>query len=173
MLCSDDANDRSLEVSSQGWVFGGKIETILATGSGPTDGDPSTMSSYTGIVAVLYIIYRICQAYNINSGKAILYCDNKGTVQNVHHKQYSGITPYFNTNHDLVEIAQCLLCACPLVITGEWVKGNYMGKYRTFAYGLNDAAYLQATAYQNKQERCFSTTSYPPAPPGYKVWLLH
>ena len=47
MLCSDDANDRSLEVGSQGWVFGGKIETILATGSGPTDGDPSTMSLYT------------------------------------------------------------------------------------------------------------------------------
>ncbi len=76
MACSDWAYDRSLEVGSQGWVFRDKIEAILATGSGPRYGNPSMMSSYrtelTGIVAVLYIIYRICQDYNIDSGKAVL-----------------------------------------------------------------------------------------------------
>jgi hypothetical protein len=72
LACSYGAHDTQLKTTSHGWVFGDKIEVFLATGSGPTDGNPDTRLSYraelSGMITLLYILYKVCQYYNITSG---------------------------------------------------------------------------------------------------------
>jgi hypothetical protein len=75
--------------------------------TGPVDGHPDLVTSYraelSGIVATLYAVYRICQFYNISAGAMILYCDNKGALTNAFKPIKHGITPYFRTDHDMIE----------------------------------------------------------------------
>jgi hypothetical protein len=39
------------------------------------------------------VIYNICDHYNIQEGKATLYCDNKGAIQKSFRAPPQGITP--------------------------------------------------------------------------------
>jgi hypothetical protein len=82
---------------------------LQATGAGPVDGHPKYLSSFraeqSGIVAVLYLIQRICMHFTIKNGAVKFHCDNKGALHNVFEKRLVGIMPYFTTDHDLVELA--------------------------------------------------------------------
>jgi hypothetical protein len=95
-------------------VKGGYLATVfLSNGSGPMDGHPELMTPHrtelSGIVALCYIIARICGHYNISSGHIMVYCDNTGVIKNVFQLGKPGITPYFNTDHDLVEVTKHLI----------------------------------------------------------------
>jgi hypothetical protein len=74
-----------------------EVPGTIAIGSGPSDGHPTLLSSYRSelgrILASLYVIYNICDHYNIQEGKATLYCDNKGAIQKSFRAPPQGITP--------------------------------------------------------------------------------
>jgi len=101
-----------------------------------------------------------------------LYCDNKGALKNAFQPIPAGITPYFNTDHDLVELAQSLLQILPIIVTTAWVKGHYEGKDKEFKHVLNDTADRLAGSFQAKQTP-HHTIRKPLPPPGYRVRLLY
>lgn len=101
-----------------------------------------------------------------------LYCNNKGALANAFHPIKPGITPYFKTDHDLVELAQALLQLMPILITTSWVKGHCTGKDRHYQHDLNDKADKIASEYQTRQTP-HHTIWKPLQPPGYKIRLLY
>jgi hypothetical protein len=101
-----------------------------------------------------------------------LYCNNKGALKNAFQPVPAGITLYFNTDHDLVELAQSLLQILPIIVTTAWVKGHYKGKDKEFKHVLNDTADRLAGSFQAKQTP-HHTIRKPLPPPGYRVRLLY
>jgi len=177
VVCSDGACDRNRAISSFGTVFASSLLKLqLSSVVGPVDGHPALVTSYrselSGIVATLYIIYRICQYYTIETGGMTLYCDNKGALKNAFTPIKAGVTPYFKTDHDLVEVAQALVPVIPILITTSWVKGHYSGKDRQYQHDLNEEADRIAGRYQDCQTP-HRTIRKPLPPPNYRVRLLH
>ncbi len=118
VACSDGAHDKSNGVASHGWVFASSlVETVVSTGTGPVDGHPSLCSSYraelSGTLAVLYVLYRVCQYYNISSGKLKLYWDNKGALKNAFRPINPGINTLYCYRPDLIELTHSLLQVMP------------------------------------------------------------
>jgi hypothetical protein len=101
-----------------------------------------------------------------------LYCDNKGALANAFKTIKPGITPYFKTDHDLVELAQALIHLIPILITTSWVKRHYTGKDPQYRHDLNDKADKIAGQYQAKQIP-HHTIRKPLPQPGYKIRLLY
>ncbi len=105
-----------------------EVQDIIAIGSGPSDGHPTLLSSYRSelgrILASLYVIYKICDHYNIQEGKATLYCDNKGAIQKYH--------SILSSDYNLLGLIRHLVCIIPITILGGLVKGHYSGKEKTF-----------------------------------------
>ncbi|MFN9983335.1 MAG: hypothetical protein ACK53Y_25635, partial [bacterium] len=119
VACSDGACDTTQAVSSYATVFAsGMLCRKITSAVGPVDGHPSLVTSYraemSGILATLYLVYRICDYYKVTEGAMTLYCDNRGALRNAFSPIKAGITPYFNTDHDLVEVAQALLLLIPV-----------------------------------------------------------
>jgi hypothetical protein len=129
---------------SHGWVFSSAAHNYIATGAGPDDGHPTSMSSYISelgsILAALYIIHRICDYYEITAGQATLYCDNKGAITNSFKSSTPGISPFLSPNYNLLILVKQLITATPITIVGEWVKGHYSGKDRKKQHDLNGKA---------------------------------
>jgi hypothetical protein len=94
-------------------------------GAGRSDGHPALMSSYRaelgGILASLYLIFRVCNYYQLQSNQATLFCDNKGALTKAF-TPLSSITPYFRTDQDILTLTQQLLQMIPITIIGKWVK---------------------------------------------------
>ncbi len=177
LACSDGACDPVRAVSSHGVVFSSSLmKQRISSMVGPIDGHPDLVTSYraelSGIVATLYLIYRLCQFYKISEGAMTLYCDNKAALANAFKTIKPGITPYLTTDHDLVELAQALIHIIPIMITTEWVKGHYTGNNRQYQHDLNEEADKIAGQYQLDQSPHF-TIRKPLPPPGYKIRLLH
>jgi len=79
-----------------------------------------------------------------------------------------GITPYFKTDHDLLEVKQSLLQLIPITIATQWVKGHYTGLDRQYQHTLNETADQVAGEYQRFQyPHC--TICKPIPPPDYRV----
>jgi hypothetical protein len=79
--------DTSNAVSSYATVFASNLlQKQIATTAGPVDGHPAMVTLYraelSGIIATLYIIYRVSCYYNIVEGAMTFYCDNKGALNN-------------------------------------------------------------------------------------------
>jgi hypothetical protein len=87
LACSNGAHCPHTNTASHSWVFASKVRHTLTEGAGPDNSLPELMSSYWselgGLLAVLYIIYRICHYYQIQEGKVTLYCDNKGASSTI------------------------------------------------------------------------------------------
>jgi ribonuclease HI len=177
VVCSDGAHDPSCSVASHGVVFGSTLlqQTVGAV-VGPVDGHPKLVTSYraelSGIVATLYLMYRVCQFYRITTGAVKVYCDNKGALKNAFSLIKEGITPYFKTDHDTVELAQSLIHLIPIAVSSEWVKGHYEGSDKKYQHLLNEAADKIAGVYQGNQ-RPHHTIQMPLPPPDYRIRLLY
>jgi len=176
-VCSDVACDSNLHIASFGAVLASSLlQQMITRTVGPVDGHLSLVTSYraelSGIIACLYTIYRICQYYQISSGSCTLYCDNKCALCNAFRPIHPGITAYFKTDHDLVEIAQSLLTTLPITVTLTWVKGHYKGNKIEYQHLLNEKADQIAGEYQQIQHPHISIRC-PPPPPNYKVCLLY
>jgi hypothetical protein len=157
-------------------VFGSGIETIIAAGAGPVDGQHPYLSSYraelSGILAIAYMTFRICQYYHLSSGKLLCYCDNKGAINSAFTSACPGTTPFLRLYYDILELIRNLIIIFPITAAGSWVKGHYKGKDIKFEHRLDHTAVSLATQYNKSQEIGFKTLPTPLPPPGYKVRLL-
>ncbi len=148
-----------------------------AAGAGPDDGHPWSLSSYRlelgGILAALYIIHRISVCYQVSSGKAKLYCDNKWAVNKVFGSPARGITPFLTADHDLIYAAHNLLISLPIMVVGEWVKGHYPGKNRLIKHNLNNEADALASEHLCNQSQPFKTKPCPAPNPGFRARMLY
>jgi hypothetical protein len=176
-VCSDGACDIHIATASHGVVFASALlQQTIAECAGPVDGHPDLLTPYraelSGIVATLYAVYRICQFFNITSGAMKLLCDNKGALTNAFKPIIPGITPYFSTDHDLLEVARSLITLIPIVITTQWVKRHYTGTNKKYEHTLNEAAEWIAGEFQINQTPHYSIKK-PLAPPGYKIRVLY
>jgi hypothetical protein len=113
LSCSDGAYCPQTGKGSHSWIFGSPEQLSIMAGAGPTDGHPSSMSSYRaelgGIVAALYVIHRICDYYSITMGKATLYCDNKGAINNRFQTITPGLSQFLSPSYDLLLLAKQLV----------------------------------------------------------------
>ena len=103
--CCDGSVDKGR--GCHAWAFATADGTILCTGAGPDDGQPALMTSYRselgGITALLYLPSRVQQLEHIDSGRAYLYCDNKGALDKVFSPDLpSGIFPLLEPDYDLL-----------------------------------------------------------------------
>ncbi len=128
------------------------------------------MSSYHaelgGLLALFYIVYRICKYHNISAGIFRVYCDNKFALSKVTTAAPRGITPFLTSDYDLVALLQLYYTLLPITVVGEWVKGHYSGGHRKYKHDLNDHAdYLATTAHWH-MPRTFATAPIVSALPG-------
>jgi hypothetical protein len=153
LACSDGAYDPVTSIGSHGWTFHSNIPHNIASGACPVDGSPSQLSFYRaelcGILAVLYIIYRICMYYRISLGTVKCYCDNKGVVKNSFSTLCPGILPFMNSDYDLLHLIHQILHIIPVNIVGLWVKGHFVGPNPEVQHSLNEIADTLATTYQH------------------------
>ena len=177
VTCSDGSFDPDKKMGSHGWIISTTEKVMLAKGAGPTDGHPNRTSSYRaelgGLIAILYIIHRICSHYKVDSGRAKYFCDNKGVLKNVFTTSTPTISQFLNTDHDLVLIAQRLLGLLPVTIVAEWVKGHYTGEHREYKHDLNNTVDKIAGAFNKNPPRPLRQRQLPCLIPGYSIRLLH
>ncbi len=88
------------------------------------------------------MLYRITLHYAKEGKQATIFCDNKGALTNVLHKSPLGITSFFSSDYDLVEVAHELLSLVPSSIIGT-------GKQREFQHDLNDLANDLSTTHDD------------------------
>jgi hypothetical protein len=175
LSCSDGAYCPITKQGSHSWVFGSETQKHIASGTGPDDGHPASVSSHRpelrGILAALYIIHRICSYYDITSGKVILYCDNKSAIGTSFKPIALGISPFLSPNYDLIHLAKHIIIITRITIIGQWVKGHYSGNQRKIQHDLNDKADKLAGEHLETQDA--SKTKTIPIPcPGYQVRLV-
>jgi hypothetical protein len=132
----------------------------------------SYQAELSSLLALLYMLHEISRYYNIDNKKVIIYCDNKGALNNTYHQPKLGLTPFFNTDYDLLEVAYDLLSQTPLALESTWVKGHYIGKRQEFKHTLNDLADELATSHHDSHASQ-QTSRKPISPPNYKVYILH
>ena len=134
LVCSGGAYCPINHQAAHGWVIASKVNSSIVDGTGPIDGHPDLLLSYCaelgGILASTYIIYRDYQYFNITTGKAILFCDNKGAINKSFTPSQKGISPFLTSDYDLIHLIINLLAVLPVYFLGEWMKGHYTGKNR-------------------------------------------
>ena len=177
VACSDGSFNPDKAVGGHGWIISTKDKQVIIEGAGPADGNPSSMSSYRtelgGLVAVLYIIFRICTHYHITAGKLIYHCDNKGVLSNVFSSPPVTITSSLQTDFDLVLTAKRLITLIPVTIVAEWVKGHYDGDTRAYKHDLNDRADYLATSFTKQPPTGLHPRRLPITAPNYGARLLY
>ena len=173
IACSDGSCNSG--IGSHGWVFASVRGTIISSGAGPVDGHPSLMSSYrseaSGIAATLCIILKICHHYEITRGLVLCYCDSKGVLNNIYKKCQRGITPFLNTDYDLVPLCHTLLADIPIEIRGEWVKGHHYPRQMEPKYEINHLADANAIKFSSSPAPSFTPRKLPLSYPGFRVQL--
>jgi hypothetical protein len=173
--CSDSFYVEDTGSSYHGWIFASDISKTIAEGSGPGHGHPDLLSSYSlelcGLLAILYIVQRVCQYHRITSGTLRLYCDNKSALLKTVTTGPRGISPFFSADNDLIALIRLQTTLLPNSVVGEWVKGHYTGDRREYKHDLNDRADHLATAASGTMPQPFVTRSTVDAPPGYRVCL--
>jgi hypothetical protein len=173
IACSDGSCNSG--IGSHGWVFASVRGTIISSGAGPVDGHPSLMSSYrseaSGIAATLCIILKICHHYEITRGLVLCYCDSKGVLNNIYKKCQRGITPFLNTDYDLVHLCHTLLADIPIEIRGEWVKGHHYPRQMEPKYEINHLADANAIKFSSSPAPSFTPRKLPLSYPGFRVQL--
>jgi hypothetical protein len=101
------------------------------------------------------------------------YCDNKGVTANVFSHTAPGITPYLQTDADLVMEAKRLISIAPVTILAEWVTGHFTGKDKEYKHELNATADSLATSFNSSPHPHFLPCTNPLAPPAYGARLLY
>jgi ribonuclease HI len=154
VACSDGSYDPNQKIGGHGWVLSTTDRKTILEGAGPADGHPYHMSSYRtelgGLVAVLYIIFRICSHYQVTAGKLTYYCDNKGVLSNIFRTAPITVTGCLQTDFDLVLVAKRLVSLLPITIVAEWVKGHYDGGQREHKHDLNHRADTLAAHFTHR-----------------------
>ena len=154
-----------------GWVLASETRRTIVEGSGPGHGCPSLLSSYRaelgGLLALVYIVYRISTFHKVDSGKLRLHCDNRSALNKAVSPAPLGITPFLSSDYDLIDLVRLYFGLLPIITRGEWVKGHYSGKERAYKHDLNDQADFLATSANQSMPPAFRTKPVITPPPGY------
>jgi hypothetical protein len=134
---------------------------------------PPTGRNCGGLLAVLYTIYRICQHYQVTSGKVSYYCDNKGVLSNVFSRRAPSISQYLHTDSELVMEARHLLTLIPVTVLAGWVKRHYDGDHREYKHNLNNSVDKLAGDFNKHPDPAFSPKRFPSPMHGYAIQLIH
>ncbi len=118
-------------------------------------------SKIGGLLAILYILHRICSHYKIEAGKASVYCDNKGALSSVFSDASPNISSYLSPDYNLIELCKQMLKILPITVVHAWVKGHYTGKQRELKHDFNEQADRLAVQHRKKQPRNVTTKSSP------------
>jgi hypothetical protein len=162
---------------SHGWVFSIVNKDIPLQGAGPSGGHPSQNSPYrsklSGLLAVLYLTKRMCNHCGTTSGSLHFFCDNKGTLQNIFHKTYTGISPFLYSDFDLIKEAQHLQKQMPIQVSSEWVKEYLTTKVKTLQEHLTILADTIAGEYAAKPHPSYAPRTKPLTQPTNKITLTY
>lgn len=112
------------------------------------------------------------QNWEVQTGKATIYCDNKGAITNSFKHIIPSITPFLSPSYDLLLLAQQLVARIPITVLGEWVKGHYSGKDRKIQHDSNDRADVLAGEHLKAQSPQTGTNMSITPYPGYRIRLL-
>jgi hypothetical protein len=111
LACSDGAFCPISKTSSHSWVFASEGSHEVATGADPDHAIPDILLSYRselgGLLAVLYIIYKVCIYYS--KGKAVIYCNNKSALSAAFNNSAPTLSSNMAPDHDLVELCHHIL----------------------------------------------------------------
>jgi hypothetical protein len=108
-VCSDGSFDGTTGTGTFGWVLGTTGCCACFRNVGPVTCHPGMNSSYRaelkGLLAVSYLLTRICTHHRLLTGSITLYCDHKGAIRNVFHREKLGITPFTASDYDIIHLA--------------------------------------------------------------------
>jgi len=173
--CSDGSYVEETGDSYHGWILASDKRKTIAEGSGPGHGHPDLLSSYRselcGILAILYIVQRVCHSHRITSGTLHMYCDNKSALLKTVTTGPRGISPFFSADYDLITLIRLQTTLLSISVVGEWVKGHFTGERREYKHDLNDCADRLAANAARIMPPPFLTRSTVDGPPGYRVRL--
>jgi hypothetical protein len=174
--CSDGSFVEEGAQYYHGWIYASEINQTIGEGHGPSHGHHALLSAYRaelgGLLALVYMVARICRFHNISSGTLCIYCDNKTALSKVTDSVPHGITPHLSSDYDLVAMIHLYLALFPITVVGEWVKGHYSGKDRKYKHDLNDRADQLATTAHRSLPKSFVTSPTAAAPSGFRLRLL-
>jgi ribonuclease HI len=141
LVCSDGSFGGTTGTGTFGWVLATTGRCVRFRNAGPVDCHPDMKSSYrvelSGLLAVSYLLTRICTPHRLLTGSITLYCDHKGAIRNVFHKEKLGITPFTASDYDIIHLAKQILKSLPVKITAQWVKGHSTAKKKSVQEELN------------------------------------
>lgn len=84
-----------------------------------------------------------------------------------------GITPFIQSDFDLISVAQYLLTLIPITVKAAWVKGQSQATQKSIQQDLNILADQLAGDYERCPDPSFHPSSMNTAPPHYRIHLLH
>jgi len=174
--CSDGSYVDTTGQCYHGWILASEVRQTITEGSGPGHGHPDLLSSYraelSGLLALVYMVYRISSYHGIHSGTFRIHCDNKSALAKAVTTAPVGITPFFTSDYDLIALIQLHFGLLPISAVGKWVKGHYSGDKKKYKHDLNDRVDQLATTAYGLLPREFQTKGAIPPPPGYRIRLL-
>ena len=97
---------------------------------------------------LLCLLYNISQLCDLTQGQCVVYCDNKGALNNVFKPNLdSVIFPLLAADYDLLILAHHFILQTPFKIKQEWVIGHYISANRQLKHELNRIADELVDAY--------------------------
>jgi hypothetical protein len=129
--CSDGSYVEDSAQCTHGWLFASEIRQVIVEGNGSGHGHPALLSSYRaelgGLLALLYLVYRISTFHQVSAGSLRIICDNKSALSKAVTIAPRGITPFLTSDYDLVALIHMYSTLLPISLAGEWVKGHNTG----------------------------------------------
>ena len=128
---SDGSFDPKTGRGSYAWVMTNAASAHRLEGAGPTDGDPSTMSSYRpelqGLLASVTMLSAIASTYSLSDGcRATLVCDNEAATQVLNQiaaNRYYIVEPS-QTDVDLLLEIQGEIRHSRMIFLFVWIRGH-------------------------------------------------
>jgi len=178
LTCSDGSHEPEIDFACQAWVFADSTGHILWCGFGPTDGNPSMLSSYrselAGITELLFLIQLIVQHLEITTGTVTLFCDNTSALGNVFDLYPKrGIYPMLQRDYDMLGMARKVWKELPITVISKHVKGHYKGENREVQHDLNDLADRMAEQFQLNPPQGFHPRKMPLLHPEHEATLYY
>jgi hypothetical protein len=172
-LCCDGSHDPIRHTASHGWVIANSYGRPLWEGGGPVDSEQFQLNPYRaelhGLLAVLHLLSRLENLYNIGSAKAVVYCDNLTAVKGASDQAPINIKHATSDDYNVFVELKYLQNSLKIQTEMMWVKGHYSGQEQHFKYELNKIAHKTAVKFLKNPHPDFLPLSKPLLTPSHKI----